>query len=161
MLKSRGKIHNIDAGDSGAAIPIVISVAILVATLVVGGGTGWVIAFSTSPATSTTEEQEVKSGEELAEGEVPKSAGLKDTETFRDKAEGTLYIGGFVDEESGFREGTHRLERPGGESQTVYLTSTTVDLGMYDGKEVSVLGKTNRPQRVGWLMDVGYIELIE
>ena len=43
--------------------------------------------------------------------------GSSDTKTFRDSAEGTLDAGGVNG------EGTHRLIRPGGESQTVYLTS--------------------------------------
>jgi hypothetical protein len=82
------------------------------------------------------------------------AVGSSDTKTFRDSAEGTLEAGG-VD-----GEGTHRLIRPGGASQTVYLTSSVLDLNQFVGKKVHVWGETFNAKKAGWLMDVGKVELI-
>ena len=51
-------------------------------------------------------------------------------------------------------EGTHHLERPGGPTKTVYLTSTVLDLESYVGKKVQVWGETLSAVEAGWLMDV-------
>ncbi len=83
---------------------------------------------------------------------VAKTAGIADKKTFKDRAEGILKEGG-VD-----GEGNFHLERPGGESQNVYLTSSTVDLSPYVGKKVRVWGATFQGEKAGWLMDVGYVE---
>lgn len=84
-----------------------------------------------------------------------KSVGSTDTKTFRDSTEGTLERGGLNE------EGTHHLVRPGGDSQTAYLTSSVIDLDQYIGKKVKVFGETFTAQTAGWLMDVGKIELLE
>lgn len=81
------------------------------------------------------------------------SAGIVDKKTFKDSAEGTLREGGIDG------EGNFHLERPGGVSQNVYLTSTTLDLSVYIGKKVKVWGQTFSGQKAGWLMDVGSIEV--
>lgn len=80
--------------------------------------------------------------------------GIQDKKTFKDKAEGTLREGGIDG------EGQFHLERPGGESQNVYLTSTTVDLSKYLGKKVRVWGETFKAEKAGWLMDVGLVEVL-
>ena len=84
-----------------------------------------------------------------------KTAGIADKKTFKDRAEGVLKEGGIDG------EGTFHLERPGGESQNVYLTSSTVDLSLYLGKKVRVYGETFAGQKAGWLMDVGLVEVLE
>ena len=84
-----------------------------------------------------------------------KTAGVVDKKTFKDQAEGTLKEGGIDG------EGNFHLERPGGESQNVYLTSSTVDLSLYVGKKVRVYGQTFAGQKAGWLMDVGLVEVLE
>jgi hypothetical protein len=84
-----------------------------------------------------------------------KTAGIIDKKTFKDQAEGTLKEGGIDG------EGNFHLERPGGESQNVYLTSSTVDLSLYVGKKVRVYGQTFAGQKAGWLMDVGLVEVLE
>ncbi len=81
--------------------------------------------------------------------------GSKDTQTFRDSATGTLEAGGFNG------TGTHKLIREGGNSQTVYLISSILDLDQYVGKKVEIWGETMKSQKVGWLMDVGRLKLIE
>lgn len=80
------------------------------------------------------------------------SSGIKDTKRFPDTAEGKLVEGGIEG------EGSFHLERPGGESQNVYLTSSIVDLSEFVGKKVRVMGQTFAGQKAGWLMDVGYVE---
>ncbi len=76
--------------------------------------------------------------------------------TFKDDAEGTLKDGGH---ESG--EGSFHLERnKKDDSQTAYLTSDSVDLSPYVGKKVRIYGETFASQNVGWLINVGCVELL-
>lgn len=83
------------------------------------------------------------------------SAGISDKKTFKDSSEGILREGGIDG------EGNFHLERPGGKSQNVYLTSSTVDLSLYLNKRVRVQGETFNAQKAGWLMDVGLIEVLK
>jgi hypothetical protein len=80
--------------------------------------------------------------------------GSSDTETFKDSAQGYLEKGGLDG------EGSHKLLRPGGDSQTVYLTSSVTDLDKLSGMEVKVWGETFKAQKAGWLMDVGRVEVV-
>jgi hypothetical protein len=80
--------------------------------------------------------------------------GSNDTKTFKDTAEGTLKTGGIDG------EGAFHLERPGGDSQNVYMTSGTVDLSKLIDKKIKVWGQTQAAQHAGWLMDVGRIEVL-
>jgi hypothetical protein len=82
-------------------------------------------------------------------------AGLADEKAFPDTAQGVLGDGGING------EGTHNLVRDGGPSQTVYLTSTVIDLSSFIGKKVQVWGQTNKGRKTAWLMDVGKIKVIE
>lgn len=81
--------------------------------------------------------------------------GAKDEKAFRDSAEGTLEKGGLDG------EGSHKLIRPGGESQTAYVTSSTLDLDQFVGRKVKVWGETYKAQRAGWFMDVGRVEVLD
>lgn len=101
-----------------------------------------------------TEKIEVlkETGDELKKGQA---YGSTDTKAFRDSAEGTLEKGGLEG------EGSHRLIRPGGESQTAYLTSSTLDLDKFVGKKVKVWGETYEAEKAGWFMDVGRVEILE
>lgn len=94
-------------------------------------------------------------GKNIKQQKTEKIVGIADKKTFKDKAEGILREGGIDG------EGNFHLERPGGESQNVYLTSTTVDLSLYIGKKVRVWGQTFSGQKAGWLMDVGLVEILE
>lgn len=93
---------------------------------------------------------------QVAEGTVEKGDvfGMEDEKTFKDSAEGYLEAGGLDG------EGSHKLVRAGGESQTVYLTSSVTDLDKLVGMEVKVWGETFKGQTAGWLMDVGRIEVL-
>lgn len=91
-------------------------------------------------------------GPEVSNGDVFGSA---DEKTFKDSATGYLETGGLDG------EGSHKLLRPGGEAQTVYLTSSVTDLDKLVGMEVQVWGETFKGQKAGWLMDVGRIKVVE
>ncbi|MBI3955472.1 hypothetical protein HY338_03440 [Candidatus Gottesmanbacteria bacterium] len=82
------------------------------------------------------------------------TVGVKDQKAYKDSAEGELQEGGING------EGTHKLIRPGGPSQTVYLTSSNLDLNQFIGKKVRVWGETFSAQKAGWLMDVGKVEIL-
>jgi len=79
-------------------------------------------------------------------------------QTFRDEAEGTVEKNDELDK---YAQGTHKLIRPGGESQTAFITSSVLDLNEYEGKKVKVYGETFGSSQVGWLMDVGKVEVLE
>lgn len=81
--------------------------------------------------------------------------GSADTQTFKDTATGVLEKGG-VD-----GEGTHKLIREGGPSQTAYLTSSVINLDQFIGKKIQVWGETFAGQKAGWLMDVGRVKILE
>lgn len=92
-----------------------------------------------------------------ANSSVAKGAvfGSNDTSTFKDTATGVVQAGGIDG------EGQYHLVRPGGDSQNVYMTSSTVDLSQFVGKKVKVNGQTQSAQKAGWLMDVGRVEVVE
>lgn len=119
---------------------------ILVVVIVAGGISGFL--FSLIPAGSWS------SSSTGSKASVKKAIGVSDKKTFKDSAEGKLQEGGIEG------EGQFHLERPGGESQNVYLTSTTVDLSEFIGKKVRVWGETFQGEKAGWLMDVGLVELL-
>ena len=77
-------------------------------------------------------------------------------QTFSNEAEGTIEKNETLDK---YAQGTHKLLREGGESQTAYLTSSVLDLDQYIGKKVKVFGETFGSSQVGWLMDVGKVEV--
>jgi hypothetical protein len=82
-------------------------------------------------------------------------AGVEDSATFKDTAQGVLKEGGIKG------EGRFHLERPGGVSQNVYLNSTVIDMSSFVDKKVQVWGETVAGKRAGWLMDVGKIKVLE
>lgn len=86
-----------------------------------------------------------------------KEAGVKDDDQFPDSAEGLLE----VNDGSVTMEGTHQLIREGGPDKTAYLTSSVVDLSKFEGRKVMVMGQTFSAQTAAWLMDVGYIKVLE
>ena len=102
------------------------------------------------------------SGNTLTSGSIDSSSiskgtvvGSGDTKIFKDVATGALKEGGIEG------EGQFHLVRPGGVSQNVYLTSSSVDLSKFAGKKIKVWGETQKAQYAGWLMDVGRVEVIE
>ena len=126
-----------------SVIPVWLAIAILVASGLIGGFSVWVLSAKSSAKSETPSQSVVTS----------KSSGIKDTKRFPDAAMGILKEGGIDG------EGSYHLERPGGKSQNVYLTSSIVDLAKFVGKKIKVQGETFSGQTAGWLMDVEYVEL--
>lgn len=104
-----------------------------------------------SPLSSTEEVSQVNPNK-IKKGQV---YGAQDAKTFPDSTEGKLEKGGLGG------EGSHKLIRPGGDSQTVYLTSSTLELDTFVDRKIKVWGATYKPQKVGWFMDVGRVEVLE
>jgi len=123
---------------------ILIPIAII--TVIAGIGVGYLLSRSPTSSLSKTSTTITKTANQ---------AGVTDTKTFSDKATGTLEKGGLDG------EGTHKLIRPGGVDQTVYLVSSIVDLDEYVGKKIEINGQTLRAQHVGWLMDVGRLTVVQ
>lgn len=90
--------------------------------------------------------------EDVKKGQIFGSSDLK---TFTDQVEGVLKEGGIDG------EGEYHLERPGGISQNVYLTSSVVDLSAFIERKVRIWGQTNKAKKAGWLMDIGKLEVLE
>jgi len=82
-------------------------------------------------------------------------AGMLDPNTKYDNATGDLKEGGIAG------QGTHHLEREGGLSHYVYLTSSVIDLGSFVGKKVQVWGQTLASKKAPWLMDVAKIQVVQ
>jgi hypothetical protein len=82
-------------------------------------------------------------------------AGVLDPKTKYDDATGTIKEGGTGN------EGTHHLDREGGVDQTVYLTSSVIDLSSFVGKKVKVWGQTLASKKAGWLMDVAKVQVVQ
>lgn len=135
--------------------PAVLLVALLLA-VGLGVGTGYVVQPflpGSEGKVSLAQPTEITqvAGENVAVGDV---FGSPDADTFTDQAEGYLEAGGLDG------EGSHSLIRPGGVSQTVYLTSSVTDLAKFEGMTIKVWGETFRGQKAGWLMDVGRVEVV-
>lgn len=129
-----------------------ITTIICVLALVAGVGTGFGVRQLQRQQTSSANESiQPVAGDNIKEGDV---FGMTNTEIFKDTVIGYLEVGGLNG------EGSHKLLRPGGESQTVYLTSSATDLDKLAGMEVKVWGETYKGQQVGWLMDVGRVEVV-
>lgn len=102
-----------------------------------------------------------KGGNALISGNIEASqitkgtvVGSDDTKTFKDVTQGALKKGGIDG------EGQYHLVRPGGDSQNVYLTSSSVDLSKFIDRKIKVWGQTQAAQHAGWLMDVGRVEVL-
>jgi len=145
-------LHNFDSKALTSKNNWPIVAGVIVGALILGilsGFGGTMLTSNNSSKSPTTG----GNGDESSDG--VESAGILDKETFKDEAEGVLKEGGFEG------EGSFHLERPGGISQNVYMTSTTVDLSQFLEKMVRVWGATFEAEKAGWLMDVGYIEVIK
>lgn len=148
-MSTQPMMHTFDTKKApGTSLSLGIVLGIILLAVLLGVGTGYGITTFKAEGTATN-----KGTNSTSAKETPKTAGVKDTQAFPDKAEGTLKEGGFEG------EGSFHLERPGGESQNVYLTSTTVDLSTFLDKKVRVWGQTFESEEAGWFMDIGYIEM--
>ncbi|SRR5258706_1127090 len=126
--------------------------AIFVGVIILGLISGYflsrkTLAVSTNSSSSTNSSGNIK---QINKGDT---YGSTDTKTFKDTVDGIMKKGGIGD------EGQYHLVRPGGDSQNVYLTSSTVDLSLFIDRKVKVWGQTQKAQKAGWLMDVGRVEV--
>lgn len=126
-------------------------VPIVIIVLVVGAGilSGLVISSRSKSQTSGT-----KAAIDVSSLTPEQTTSFN--QTFKDSAEGVIQKNDKLDK---YAQGTHRLIRPGGDDQTAYLTSSVLDLDQYVGKKVKVFGETFGSSQVGWLMDVGKVEV--
>jgi hypothetical protein len=144
--KSENIVHNFENNSSLFTPKLII---ILLVVVLIGLGSGYYLAQSGGSVGGSTTQSVTSVGMKKGATE-----GVSNTSAFKDTAEGTLKEGG-VD-----GEGAFHLERSGGESQNVYLTSSIVDLSKYVGKKIKVWGQTQKAQTAGWLMDVGKIQVL-
>jgi hypothetical protein len=126
-------------------------VAILIGVVIVGVISGFLVSQTGTLSTKNIKTGTVANGSSAAAGTI---IGSNDTTDFKDTAQGTLKEGGIDG------EGAFHLVRPGGDSQNVYLTSSSVDLSQFVGKNIKVWGATQKAQHAGWLMDVGRIQVL-
>lgn len=131
-------------------------IGLFVVIAALGLGTGYILNSQIGSGSS------INLGGEQLKTSIPPSGikvgdviGNPDEKTFKDKSTGVLEQGGING------EGSHRLLREGGSSQTVYLTSSVVDLDEFVGHKVTVWGETFAAQKAGWLMDVGRVKVEE
>lgn len=132
-------------GKFSKIVPFVIIIVVI--------GAGILTGLVLSSINKTSSGGSVLSEEDLSP-EIKESL----AQTFRDETEGTLEKNEDLDK---YAQGTHKLIRPGGEDQTAYLTSSILDLDEYVGKKIKVFGETFGSSQVGWLMDVGKVEVIK
>lgn len=123
--------------------------------IILGVGTGFIISnvIGASPISKSSNNSAAinANGVEVKKGDTIGS----DADDFSDSAEGVLREGGIEG------EGAFHIERPGGESQNVYLTSSVLDLTPFIGRKVKVWGQTQTAQHAGWLMDVGRLQVLD
>ncbi len=130
--------------------------SIIASFIVVAFGivSGWVLAEKVTGKKSQSTVQQSQTDSKVGESQM--QAGIEDESIFEKQAPEGILVRGGID-----GEGTHHLERPGGPSQNVYLTSTVIDLDSFVGKKVKVWGNTISGVKAGWLMDVGKIKVIQ
>ena len=125
-------------------------IPIIIIVLIVGAG-----IFSGLVISSRSKSAKIASSA-FNEQNLTPAAKQSFAQTFRDQAEGTVE----KNDQDKYAQGTHKLIRTGGESQTAYLTSSVLDLDQYVGKKVKVYGETFGSSQVGWLMDVGKVDVV-
>jgi len=138
-------IRDFDSAVPSSTFPLAVFAGLLVVVVVLGGGIGFALS---------TLQKNGGSSNQTSNAPAKETAGISDKKTFKDNAEGIVKEGGLEG------EGSFHLQRPGGASQNVYLTSSTVDLSVYIGKKVRVWGQTFEAQKAGWFMDVGLVETL-
>lgn len=131
------------------SFPIVPVVAALV-VIVAGVLTGYLLV----PKGSDQNGGELSSAG-ISSGSGKEAGIVKIDESKYDTATGEVQAGGIDG------EGTHKLIRSGGPSQTAYLTSSAVDLDQFVNKKVQLWGKTMGAKKAGWLIDVVKVKVVE
>lgn len=141
--------------DMKTKMPVMLLIFFVAVLLGVGTGYGIHRLNAQGNRPSDPEIAKIQEGSPTSQVKVGDVFGSPKEDIFKDSAEGIVQAGGLDG------EGTHKLVRAGGISQTVYLTSSVVDLDKFQNAKVKVWGETNTAQKAGWLMDVGRIKVIE
>ncbi len=134
---------------------------IILLIILLGAGSGYVLASfnsgdgSMGSAMGNGGDKDLQREVATEEIQVGTKVGIADESTFRDSSEGAIEKGGLEG------EGSHKLIRPGGESQTAAITSSVIDLDQFVDRKVKVWGETMGSQKVSWFMDIGKLEVLE
>ena len=153
VSKQTAVVKGSDMGLSkGKSVAINLLVAIVV--VLMGTGTGYALSNLGGQAesvknsgTAPVEEESIKAGEFYGE--------KVEEDILPEPPMGVVLKGGIEG------EGSHRILRVGGPTQTVYLTSSFLDLDPYVNHKVKIWGETFQAQKASWLMDVTGVEVLE
>ncbi len=149
-------IYQVSSPKKGASMRKFVFIPLLLVIVAAGVGTGFgaftLFGPKATNSTGITGAPGTLNQNQLVVGKV---YGLEDDKKFPSQSEGVIEKGGIDG------EGTHHLIRPGGTSQTVYLTSSVVDLDLFVGSKVQIKGETFSAQKAAWFMDVGNVKVIE
>lgn len=145
QLPEEDLIHKIDQHKPFPKLTVVVTILIITAGII----SGYILSNKAYKITDA-----INPGKITSSAPAKRTVGSADTKTFPDSAEGTLEAGGYNG------EGTHKLVREGGDSQTVYLTSSVIDMEEFVGQKVRIWGATFAAKKAGWLMDVGKVEVL-
>lgn len=129
----------------------IILLALTVVLLGIGTGYGLAKMGSSAPGVETPTTNTPIESDQIEVGKVYGSQ----INGFTDEAAGVIVDGGING------DGTHRLLRPGGESQIVCLTSDVLDIDLFLDHKVTVWGETFNTLKCGWFMNVGRVEVQE
>lgn len=152
--KTTQEDHGVMHSFSGVSqsLPTKSTAIVFLVVIILGIGTGFVLSNKGASQTNQKNSTDTSVSTQTAEGKI---FGTPDEKTFKDQATGVLKSGGIEG------EGAYHLERPGGVSQNVYLTSSILDLSKFVDKKVTVWGETNSAKKAGWLMDVGRVQVLD
>lgn len=134
-------------------IPTKLFITLTVVAVLAGVGTGFGTFRLTAKSNSSNTQQIATQ---------PEDGSIQNGDEF-----GILDVGdaanaiGYLEEGGLDGEGSHKLLRPGGDSQTVYLTSSATDLDEFVGMDVEIWGETFKGQKAGWFMDVIKVKVVE
>ena len=132
-------------------LPLSKLLPLLVIIVLVGAG-----IFSGLILSSRNKSQKLSATSAVDEGNLSTEQKQSFQTVTRDSAEGVIEKNDKFEETA---QGQWKLIRPGGVTQTAYLTSSFLDLDQYVGKKVKVYGETLGSAKVGWLMDVAKVEV--
>jgi hypothetical protein len=146
---SKQIFHKLESNNKATIPQPAITILIVSATIILAVFSGNIVSDLLIKNSNSSNLPEYATDKQMTSGKY----GKKDNKMCPDQAEGVLKKGGIEN------EGTHHLTRKGGDSQNVYLTSSTIDMDELVGKKVEVWGNTYAAQQAGWLMDACYIEV--
>ena len=152
-IKEKEILHQFEE-EKGVWKAVAVPAAAIFLIVVAGAVSGFFLS-RRGPTASGLENKELMGGAQMVD--TSEGMGIKDEKVFRDTAKGKIEVNDF----SVVKDGSHKLLRPGGQSQTAYLTSSVVDLNQFKNECVQIWGETFAGQSAGWLMDVGRVKILD